>query len=114
MAKFSITSSTLFTNQNKSEVPSWMKNLEDFVQEEKPVQDFGFSDNVAAFQKEKVQRDDRNYNSREMVASYNNDQITVAAKIELAKFLNGKYYDRLQMDILENEFEGDFIRNKNV
>ncbi len=92
MAKFSITSSTLFTNQNKSEVPSWMKNLEDFVQEEKPVQDFGFSDNVAAFQKEKVQRDDRNYNSREMVASYNNDQITVAAKIELAKFLNGKYY----------------------
>lgn len=29
-------------------------------------------------------------------------------------FLNGKYYDKLHMDILENEFEGDFIRNKNV
>lgn len=29
-------------------------------------------------------------------------------------FLNGKYYDKLHMDILENEFEGDFIRNKNI
>lgn len=31
-----------------------------------------------------------------------------------AIFLNGKYYDRLQMDILENEFEGEYIRNKEV
>ena len=29
-------------------------------------------------------------------------------------FLNGKYYNRLHMDILESEFEGDYIRNKNV
>ena len=29
-------------------------------------------------------------------------------------FLNGKYYNRLHMDILENEFAGDYIRNKNV
>ena len=29
-------------------------------------------------------------------------------------FLNGKYYDRLHMDILENEFKGDYIRNKNI
>lgn len=31
-----------------------------------------------------------------------------------AIFLNGKYYNRLHMDILENEFTGDYIRNKNV
>ena len=31
-----------------------------------------------------------------------------------AIFFNGKYYDRLHMDILENEFDGDHIRNKNV
>ena len=31
-----------------------------------------------------------------------------------AIFLNGKYYDRLHMDILQNEFKGDFIRNKNI
>ena len=29
-------------------------------------------------------------------------------------FLNGKYYDTLHMDILENEFNGDYIRNKNI
>lgn len=29
-------------------------------------------------------------------------------------FLNGKYFDKLHMDILENEFEGEYIRNKNV
>lgn len=31
-----------------------------------------------------------------------------------AIFLNGKYYDRLNMDILETEFKGEYIRNKNV
>lgn len=31
-----------------------------------------------------------------------------------AIFLNGKYYDKLHMDILENEFSGNFIKNKNV
>lgn len=29
-------------------------------------------------------------------------------------FVNGKYYDMLHMDILENEFNGDYIRNKNI
>ena len=29
-------------------------------------------------------------------------------------FLNGKYYDRIYMDILANEFEGNYIRNKNI
>ena len=31
-----------------------------------------------------------------------------------AIFLNGKYYDRLHMDILESEFKGNYIRNKNI
>lgn len=29
-------------------------------------------------------------------------------------FLNGKYYDKLHMDILENEFSGCYIKNKNI
>ncbi len=29
------------------------------------------------------------------------------------KYINGKYYDKISMDILEDEFEGDYIRNKN-
>lgn len=30
-----------------------------------------------------------------------------------AYFLNGKYYDEIYMDILDEEFTGDYIRNKN-
>ena len=30
------------------------------------------------------------------------------------RFVNGKYYDYISMDILADEFEGDYIRNKNV
>ena len=29
-------------------------------------------------------------------------------------FVNWKYYDSIYMDILESEFKGDFIRNKNL
>lgn len=29
-------------------------------------------------------------------------------------FINGKYYDELHMDILDTEFTGSYIRNKNV
>ena len=29
-------------------------------------------------------------------------------------FLNGKYYDDVYMDILAREFDGDYIRNKNI
>lgn len=29
-------------------------------------------------------------------------------------FLNGKYYDQIEMDILAEEFEGEYIRNKNI
>ena len=31
-----------------------------------------------------------------------------------AVYINGKYYDKLHMDILESEVEGDYIRNKNL
>ena len=29
-------------------------------------------------------------------------------------FINGKYFDTIEMDILAEEFEGDYIRNKNI
>lgn len=31
-----------------------------------------------------------------------------------AMYLNGKYHDVIHMDILESEFAGDYIKNKNV
>ena len=30
------------------------------------------------------------------------------------RFVDGKYYDSIEMDILAEEFEGDYIRNKNI
>ena len=30
------------------------------------------------------------------------------------KFVNGKYYDSISMDILAREFTGDYIKNKNI
>lgn len=31
-----------------------------------------------------------------------------------AEFVNGKYYDRISMDILAEEFENSYIKNKNI
>ena len=28
--------------------------------------------------------------------------------------INGKYYDTIEMDILAEEFKGDYIKNKNI
>lgn len=30
------------------------------------------------------------------------------------KYINGKYYDSIEMDILKDEFNGEYIRNKNI
>ena len=30
------------------------------------------------------------------------------------RFIDGMYYDAIEMDILDEEFTGDFIRNKNI
>ena len=30
------------------------------------------------------------------------------------KYINGKYYDNITMDILKDEFNGEYIRNKNI
>lgn len=30
------------------------------------------------------------------------------------EFINGKYYDRISMDILAEEFNGNYIKNKNI
>lgn len=37
-----------------------------------------------------------------------------AGRIRDGYFINGKYYDEIHMDILESEFVGDYIKNKNL
>ena len=31
-----------------------------------------------------------------------------------SKFVDGKYYDTIEMDILDSEFEGNYIKNRNI
>ena len=37
-----------------------------------------------------------------------------AGRLRQCIYVNGKYHDLLMMDILREEFQGDYIRNKNV
>lgn len=48
------------------------------------------------------------------LACYKKCGFKEAGRLRKTEFVNGKYYDRLSMDILAEEFEGDFIRNKNL
>ena len=91
--KFSTTSSALFTNQNKISIPDWMTGLED-IQPEKQEQIRLDFDKLGAFAtSKKVSRDNRDYHAREITASYNNNQLILEGKIELSKFLAGRYYN---------------------
>ena len=37
-----------------------------------------------------------------------------AGRIRESRYINGKYYDTIFMDILKSEFKEDYIRNKNI
>ena len=47
------------------------------------------------------------------IACYKKVGFKEAGRLRENYFLNGKYHDVVYMDILENEFEGEYIRNKN-
>ncbi|MGN1299677.1 MAG: GNAT family N-acetyltransferase [Candidatus Scatovivens sp.] len=57
-----------------------------------------------------------------MVKSFNERAINCYKKVGFKEFgrrresyfLNGKYYDDVHMDILKSEFEGNYIKNKNI
>ena len=48
------------------------------------------------------------------IACYKKAGFKEAGRLRDNYFLNGKYYDVVYMDILEDEFEGEYIRNKNI
>jgi len=48
------------------------------------------------------------------IACYKKVGFKEAGRLRESYFLNGKYYDSISMDILEDEFSGEYIRNKNV
>lgn len=95
MSKFGTTSSHLFTNKIDANVPDWMLDLRDNVTQytdNKQNIDIQF-DKVGAFETQKInERQNLNATPRDTIASLNNQKLTIESKMELAKFLNNKYY----------------------
>ena len=53
------------------------------------------------------------FNSR-AIACYKKCGFKEMGRRRQCNYINGKYYDTIHMDILKEEFAGDFIRNKNI
>ena len=45
---------------------------------------------------------------------YNKCGFIENGRIRKIEYLNGKYYDAILMDILREEFNGEYIMNKNI
>lgn len=60
-----------------------------------------------------IKLDVMEFNKR-AIACYKKCGFKEIGKRRKCKFINGKYYDTIFMDILAEEFEGDFIKNKNI
>ena len=95
MSKFGTTSSNLFNNKIDAKVPNWMSNLcedADRYVNDKTV-DIEFDNKIGAFAANKInQRENLDATPRDTVAGLNNQKLIIDSKIELAKFLNNKYY----------------------
>lgn len=53
------------------------------------------------------------FNQRAMKC-YNKCGFIETGRIRKIEYLNGKYYDAILMDILREEFNGEYIMNKNI
>lgn len=90
--KFKTISSSLFNNSNdNNQIPEWMEDLNTDVKQPEPL-DIDFDLKGVFAEKTTVNRDNKIGSPRQLKASPSNEQLITEAKIELAKFLSGKYY----------------------
>lgn len=77
--------------------------------------DFRMTDGVGSSSKvmNNIMLNVKSFNER-AIACYKKVGFKEFGRRRESYFLNGKYYDDIQMDILSREFEGDYIRNKNI
>ena len=101
MNKFTTIHPKLFNNKSKSVTPDWIANLDIEHIKEKESLNVSFDKKEAWAEKTTVQRDNRNYNSKEITANLNNNEILLS-KIELSKFLKNKYYDVKEANVKNN------------
>lgn len=60
-----------------------------------------------------IKLDVMGFNER-AIACYKKCGFKECGRRRKCKYINGKYYDSVEMDILADEFDGDYIRNKNI
>ncbi len=48
------------------------------------------------------------------IACYKKCGFKEVGRLREAYYLNGKYYDKVLMDILKSEFDGTYVKNKNI
>lgn len=89
--KCSTTSSKLFNTNNKEQLPEWFNDIDVEIKERESY-NLEFDKKGSFADKTSVYREELNATPREMVASVNNTKLITDAKIQLAKFLVGKYY----------------------
>lgn len=91
MSKF--TSSNLFSNNNKQNVPSWMSDLVDNLEiKEREYVSFDVEKRGVFAENQQVYRPEITANPRSMTTRYSDARLIAESKISLAKFLSGKYY----------------------
>lgn len=101
MGKFRTTSSSLFNKNEKGQVPDWMTNLTDNLKIKDKQVDFEVEKPRGAFaQSQTVYRPEGDASLRKIAHNYNENKLVASSKIELAKFLTGKYYK------VKNSFAG--------
>lgn len=120
--KFRTTSSTLFNKDHVSQLPDWMKNVDTDVKEVEKV-DLEFDLKGAFAEKITVARNENQGSPRYLEANYNNTRLITGAKVELAKFLSGKYYkvkesvaknNNAKLNVAIDGLPGEFIFNFNT
>lgn len=93
MGKFQTTNSALFNNNNQTIMPEWMQSFSnDLKINEKQKLELNFDKKGSFADITNVTRPDCTATPREVVANFNNNKAIIDSKIELAKFLKGKYY----------------------
>ena len=87
--RFTTINSNLFAKPKEADIPDWMKDINTDVSN--PSMDLEFDKIASWAEKQKVNRDTRDYQPKTLTAKLNDNEI-LYAKTELAKFLKDKHY----------------------
>lgn len=93
--KFSIVDSKLFTDNGPSRLPEWMKDFRDQTKDiidNRQAIELEFDKKGKFEEHNSVYRPELDASCRKIEASYDSERMKIESKIELSKFLKGRYY----------------------